>query len=84
MPTIIPCRGQRLVSAVSGVLVTTTVKAKTVTRRPICASLTPSDALMSGSSPVGIISLVTERKTAPASAMSPTQGNFCTVLEWRR
>ena len=77
MPTIIPCRGHRRVSAVRGVLVTTTVKANTVTRRPICASLTPRDALMSGRRPVGIISLVTERKTAPARARRPVQGNLC-------
>src|SRR3954453_3947841 len=76
MPTSSPGRGQRLVSAVSGVLVTTTVKANTVTSSPIWASLTPREALISGSRPVGIISLVTERKVAAARAIKPVHGNF--------
>ena len=81
IPTIIPWRGSLRVRAVSGVLVSTTVNAKTVTRSPIWASDTPSDALMSGSRPVGIISLLTDRKTAPASTMRPTQGKAGEVLD---
>src|ERR1700745_1292851 len=81
MPTIMPCRGSLRVRAVRGVLVATTVNAKTVTRSPICASDTPRDALISGSRPVGIISLVTERKTAQASTMRPTQGKAAEVLD---
>ena len=56
------------------VLVSTTVNANQETSRPTCPSVTPSARLMSGSRPVGSISEVTERKTAAARAISPTQG----------
>ena len=67
-------RGTRFVSAESGTVRMTTVVANTVTSRPMSGSLTPRSRLMSGSSPVGIISIVTERNTAAASTSRPTQG----------
>ncbi|GAA3859697.1 hypothetical protein GCM10022381_00470 [Leifsonia kafniensis] len=56
------------------VLVATTVKANQVTSRPTLDSLTPSDSLISGSSPVGSISDVIDRKMAAARVIRPTQG----------
>ena len=73
--TISACRGTPRVSAVSGALVITTVNANTVTSSPIWDGVTPSDSLISGSSPVGIISLEMERKTVAERAISPIQGN---------
>ncbi len=53
-------REKRAVSDVSGAVVSTTVTAKIVTSRPMRDSETPSSAAMSGSSPVGRNSLVTD------------------------
>src|SRR5690554_6886002 len=67
------------VRAASGVVAMTTVPAKTVTRRPAVEMLTPSSLAMSGRSPVGRNSLVTETKMAPASVSRPIQGNGASV-----
>ena len=70
-----PCRGIRLVSAVSGVDVMTTVKANTDMSRPMNGSATPRPPLISGSRPVGSISIVMDRKTPAASMRRPGQGS---------
>src|SRR3954454_19752807 len=67
-------RDIRRVSVASGVVATTTVPANTVTSRPVVATLTPRPDAMSGSSPVGRNSLVTETKIAPARVSRPTHG----------
>ena len=70
-----PCRGIRLVRAVSGVDVMTTVKANTDMSSPMNGSATPRPPLISGSRPVGSISIVMDRKTPAASMSRPGQGS---------
>ena len=70
-----PCRGIRLVRAVSGVEVMTTVKANTDMSSPMNGSATPRPSLISGSRPVGSISMVMDRKTPAASMRRPGQGS---------
>jgi|GEM_PF-2780977 len=57
----------RRVRTVSAAVETTTVKAKTDTVIPMSDSLTRRSALISGSRPVGSISVVTLRKIATAT-----------------
>ncbi|WAB84916.1 hypothetical protein OVN20_04995 [Microcella daejeonensis] len=66
--------------AASGAVVTTTVPAKIVTRRPTCASVTSRSAAICGSRPVGRNSLVTQTKIAVARVMSPSQGKGRSVV----
>ena len=67
-------RSRCRVSRTSGKLPTTTTAAQTETSRPVCASLTPSPALISGSTAVGTISAVTMTNVAPPSTRSDGQG----------
>ncbi len=58
----------------SGTLESTTVPANTVMSMPTCDSVTARSAAISGRSPVGRNSLVTEVKMSAASTISPTHG----------
>ena len=67
-------RSRRRVRRTSGRLPTTTTAAQTETSRPVCASLTPSPALISGSTAVGTISVVTMTNVAAPSTRSDGHG----------
>ena len=58
----------------SGKLPMTTTAAQTETSMPVCASLTPSPSLISGSTAVGTISAVTMTKVAAPSTSSDGHG----------
>ena len=67
-------RSRCCVRRTSGKLPTTTTAAQTETSRPVWASLTPSPALISGSTAVGTISAVTMTNVAAPSTRSDGQG----------
>ena len=67
-------RSKRCVRRTSGKLPTTTTAAHTETSMPVCASVTPSPSLISGSTAVGTISAVTMTKVAAPSTRSDGHG----------
>ncbi len=69
-------RGNRAVRAPSGAARRATISAYAVTSNPARETGTWKLSLISGSSPVGSISTVTDRNAAPVSVRSPTSGRL--------